>query len=626
MTLSLKVIHDIQKGMYSFVYLSPEVFLNSGLFTDLFFSYEFQNKLALIVVDEAHMIYLWGLVASRASKSLNSFDRHQDRSVFRPSFGCMATRLMATNNVPLLMLSATCRPIAVDSILQNLKLQQTDVKMIDGELTRPEIRLIHISMTQTLKSVDDLLRVFSPHTKTSANDTVPTLIYSGSRNATFNVMKVVNEARKTRLHEFDPADGFIRRFHSCTDDDDKITNMKDFTDGKFPIFSTTMALGLGQNLKRVRCVIHMGRGDPASIVQMVGRCGRGGNGGLALMFMEPIRKKGKNSVDDFDLIGFQDDDTRMDALAVTPVCLRIALTVDNLNGYIPLTTEDPHYQTEKAREISKRFPPCDCSNCMPAEAEAIIDKIQQMNTRNFDTFRKDPLSIAKDKSFKVLVRKKKQKPPKPTCKYPKHISAHLKETLIAKFNCFFLETLGPSPEFRPSVFFGELEAQAITDHIDKITQDNTLDTVLLGKVIGGEIFPGQVTSLGEAIKAWFTSEFYHRYLQACEAHQVWLENEGIRLRNEREEYIEQRKRDVAAQAAHRRRLIAAEKAESKKRALDEYAGAIVEKDQVLGSSVSRSQNNKHNLVNNAEARSNRRWEIAAEKAKAQADRSKGKVK
>jgi superfamily II DNA helicase RecQ len=203
---------------------------------------------------------------------------------------------MATNKVPLLLLSATCRPIAVDSILRNLKLQPADVKMINGELTRPEIRLVRIPMEFTLKSADDLLRIFAPHTYTPAEQTVPTLIYSGSRNGTLQVMKVVNEARKTCLHEYEPEDKFIRRFHSCTEDDDKQLNMEDYMEGVFPVVSTTMALGLGQNLKLVRCVIHMGRGDPSAIVQMVGRCGRGGNSGIALLFMEKERKNGKNSV------------------------------------------------------------------------------------------------------------------------------------------------------------------------------------------------------------------------------------------------------------------------------------------------------------------------------------------
>ena len=104
----------------------------------------------------------------------------------------------------------------------------------------------------------------------------------------------------------------------------------DFSRGIFPIISATMALGLGQNWKRVRSVIHMGRGDPASVCQMLGRCGRDGHHGLAIMFVEPNRKNGKNSITDFKNPEFQDDDDRMDALAITPVCLRISFSLDNL--------------------------------------------------------------------------------------------------------------------------------------------------------------------------------------------------------------------------------------------------------------------------------------------------------
>jgi superfamily II DNA helicase RecQ len=93
-----------------------------------------------------------------------------------------------------------------------------------------------------------------------------------------------------------------------------------------------MALGLGQNWTRVRSVVHMGRGDPSAICQMIGRCGRDGKPGLAILFVEKTRTNGKNSIAQFKAGngGEQSDDDRMDALAVTPVCLRIAFAVNNL--------------------------------------------------------------------------------------------------------------------------------------------------------------------------------------------------------------------------------------------------------------------------------------------------------
>ncbi|KAA1078186.1 ATP-dependent DNA helicase sgs1 [Puccinia graminis f. sp. tritici] len=221
---------------------------NSALFT----CDEFQAILALIVVDEAHMVYLWGLVASKQSKNLIIFARLEDQAIFRPAYGHIGTRLMATNNVPLLLLSATCRPEAVAAITSSLMLQPSELAMVDGELTRPEIRFIRVKMESTLSSCDDLLRIFAPHTTTPASKAVPMIIYSGTRNRTFQVMKVVNEARDTKKHEYDPQDPFIRRYHAVTGDEDKERTITDFGADKVPVISATMALGLGQNLKRVR--------------------------------------------------------------------------------------------------------------------------------------------------------------------------------------------------------------------------------------------------------------------------------------------------------------------------------------------------------------------------------------
>ncbi|PLW47614.1 hypothetical protein PCANC_18677 [Puccinia coronata f. sp. avenae] len=58
---------------------SPEVLLNNAIFNRIFFNEDFQNRVSLVVVDEAHMIYVWGLVASGKSEKLFSHGRHQDR-------------------------------------------------------------------------------------------------------------------------------------------------------------------------------------------------------------------------------------------------------------------------------------------------------------------------------------------------------------------------------------------------------------------------------------------------------------------------------------------------------------------------------------------------------------------
>ncbi|EFP85006.2 uncharacterized protein PGTG_11175 [Puccinia graminis f. sp. tritici CRL 75-36-700-3] len=487
MTLNWETVHKIKQGHYSFVYLSPEVFLNSSLFTELFFSKEFQDMLALIVVDEGHMIYLWGLVASKQSKGLIIFARLEDQAIFRPAYGHIGTWLMATNNIPILLLSATCRPEAVDKITTSLMLSPSDLHMINGELTRPEIRFIRVYMDSTLSSCDDLLRLFAPHTKTAAEDSVPMIIYSGTRNRTFQVMKVVNEARHTQKHEYDPNDQFIRRYHSVTGDEDKARTVEDFGNAQVPVISATMALGLGQNLKRVRCVVHMGRGDPAAIVQMVGRCGRDGNVGLGLLFMERTRKNGKNDVESFGDKVHQEDDARMDALAVTPCCLRIALALDNKVGYIPLSEVDPNFLAERLREEKEGFAKCRCSNCAPEEAARLLEVFQLMSVQTFDAILEDPFTHELDPSIVTMKHIRKKPLLKGSCPYPQHLSDDLVRHLVHGFEGFYLVVLGAIPEFSASVFFGTSQAQAIADSIDEIRAEGKVDLRLLELVIGAAL-------------------------------------------------------------------------------------------------------------------------------------------
>ncbi|KAH9449503.1 hypothetical protein Pst134EB_020331 [Puccinia striiformis f. sp. tritici] len=66
--VSRKTCRNIQQGVYNFVYFPLEIFLDNKAFTSVYFSPEFQSKLALVVVDEAHMIYSWGLVKGGQKK------------------------------------------------------------------------------------------------------------------------------------------------------------------------------------------------------------------------------------------------------------------------------------------------------------------------------------------------------------------------------------------------------------------------------------------------------------------------------------------------------------------------------------------------------------------------------
>ncbi|EFP93033.2 uncharacterized protein PGTG_18874 [Puccinia graminis f. sp. tritici CRL 75-36-700-3] len=330
LTFNVQEANNIVNGAYDFVYLSPEIFLNSRLWDQVYFCPNFQNRLALVVIDEAHIIYQWGLVESSSGKDKAvALGRIEDIAIFRPSYGKMGGRLLTRNNKPILLMSATCRPIAVKAIKKSLKLEDHNVRVVTGELTRPEIRIIRVPITSSMASGVELGHWFAPQSVVPDEKVVPTLIYSSTRNRTLQVMKVIDEARGTPGNSMRPNSLLVRRFHSCTGEKDKLKVVEDFAEEKFPMISCTMALGMGQNWSRVRRVIQMGRGDPSAICQMVGRAGRDGRPGLAILFVEKTRKGGKNKVDAFDWSKKVVENDRMDALAITPVCLRIAFAIDN---------------------------------------------------------------------------------------------------------------------------------------------------------------------------------------------------------------------------------------------------------------------------------------------------------
>ncbi|KAI7955221.1 hypothetical protein MJO28_005621 [Puccinia striiformis f. sp. tritici] len=567
MTLNEAMAARIINGEYSFVYMSPEAFLNNPIFTALFFNPTFQNRLALVVVDEGHMIYMWGLVASGKSKKLSSHSRHEDRAVYRPSYGKIGHRLLATNGTPVLIQSATCRPLAIKAILESLRILPEDIDILQGELTRPEIRLIRVDMEHSLGSCDDLLAQFADIADTSNDELVPMLIYSTTRALTKVVSKVVHEARGIVDGHEDPFSQCCRRFHAVTGDLDKELAVKEFAEGVYPMISATMALGLGQNWSRVRSVIHMGRGDPASIAQMIGRCGRDGRPGLGIIFVEKNRKNGKNRVDRFPDPENQGDDDRMDALAITPVCLRIAFSLDNLIGYIPLSFDDPNYRREKAREEACGFLECLCSNCHPEYAAWLMANLRRLNIGNFTslvTSNPPPLTLApigppvirRTTQSVVTVASDVTQPIEP-------ILEQLAHNLVARFQEHF-DSMGCTNELEAEDLFSIRSARAIANCVDGISKPE------LRRIIGGDIVRGQVDMLFDCVMGFKSGPAYLAYATRKSQEESEIMQRMETLRNARA--VELRRTELARQARaeqaraarmetqERRRIAAASKA------------------------------------------------------------------
>ncbi|OAV89972.1 hypothetical protein PTTG_28474 [Puccinia triticina 1-1 BBBD Race 1] len=507
--LNAKEEQKIIRGDYAFVYLSPEVFLNSEVFTRIFFNAEFQARLILMVVDKAHMIYMWGLVASGESKDLNSHGKHQDISVFRPSYGDIAKRLMATYQVPILLLSATCRPQAVDAILNSLKIKHEDMHFFRGELTRKEITIWRIPMKHSLASCDDILQLIGPKSCIKDEELIPTVIYSTTRNLTMQVMVVINEGRRVPQGHNNPKSTCVRRFHAVTGELDKIDVVTDFANGCFPMISSTMALGMGQNWKRVRRVVHVGRGDPVTLFQMIGRCGRGGDRGLGILFVEQNRRNGRNSVADFPNPEVQSDDDRMDALAITPVCLRICFSIDNLLGYIPLSATDPNVIREAERERLAKFEICDCSNCVPISVVAQGNLIH-ITKASFDQFMSNPESLAPIPDNVPFTRVKA--PVKVQIDAEGPLATQLEDFaihLVEKFNSFYASKVDMNASYLTGdVFLTIQRARALV-----LGCETNQPMTILDRLMGSEIIDGQFNFLCSCIEEYQSGGSYQGHVQ-----------------------------------------------------------------------------------------------------------------
>lgn len=149
------------------------------------------------MVDEAHRIYLWGLEASGKSKNFSVHVTPQDVGQFRPSYGNLGQQLMATEDVPILLMSATCRPQAVQSILDSLSIVPKHISLIQGELVRPELQYIRIYLARPLDTAEDLKPIIPSILDVSNKDLPPMLIYSGTQTGTMTVIEAVCNARGT---------------------------------------------------------------------------------------------------------------------------------------------------------------------------------------------------------------------------------------------------------------------------------------------------------------------------------------------------------------------------------------------------------------------------------------------
>jgi ATP-dependent DNA helicase RecQ len=212
-----------------------------------------KQRIALLVVDEAHCISQWG---------------HD----FRPAYLEIGTAAQALGNPPVLALTATATPDVVDDIRH--KLGRPQMHVVNTGIYRSNLRLQVVQVTNEAEKFDRLLQALR---KAEGSG----IIYTAT-------VKACEE-----LHERLKAMGeSVAQYHGRLPAAERHANQDGFMSGAIRVMVATNAFGMGIDKPDIRFVLHWQMpGSPEAYYQEAGRAGRDGElADCALVFYRKDRQ------------------------------------------------------------------------------------------------------------------------------------------------------------------------------------------------------------------------------------------------------------------------------------------------------------------------------------------------
>lgn len=239
-----KIINQAQKNMLDILYIAPERMENVE-----WIRATTTMKIAMVVVDEAHCISLWG-------------------QNFRPNYRRIVNLLhYMPRNFPVLATTATATSRVQEDIIEQIG---SDLTLVRGKLMRPNIRLLVVRVRSEDEKFIWLAEYFPRIKKTG-------IIYTGTQANTDIYSNWIQFL------------GYRSAAYSGRIDADTRKRIEsDFIGNKYDCVVSTNALGMGIDKPDIRYIIHTQiPQSPIHYYQEIGRAGRDGGDAVAVLLYNP---------------------------------------------------------------------------------------------------------------------------------------------------------------------------------------------------------------------------------------------------------------------------------------------------------------------------------------------------